>query len=123
MRGNMSELQSILSIFHQQQTMSLSALQRQSALNDINPFYQGQIGIGQSVALSGGLLGAIMGSQLGMSHLGTVREFRKKFKEYSKAEFREMGNKPVIKEILEGMTNLNKEQIKERIEEHLAVAD
>jgi len=81
-----------------------------SDLQQVNvPFYQ--LGLGLAI-----------GNQLGMSHLGTVKEFRKKFKEYSKAEFREMGKSPVIKEILSGMTKLNKEQIKERIEEHLAVA-
>ena len=55
-----------------------------------------------------------------MSHLGTVPESRRKFKEYSKAEFREIGNRPVIKDILSGMTELNKEEIKDRIAEHLA---
>lgn len=55
-----------------------------------------------------------------MSHLGTVKEFRRKFKEYTKEEFRSMGKSPVVKEILSGMTKLNKEQIKDRIAEHLA---
>jgi hypothetical protein len=55
----------------------------------------------------------------GPSHLGAVRDFRKSFKEYSKEEFREMGSKPVVKEILTGLTKLNKEEIVERIREYL----
>ncbi len=57
----------------------------------------------------------------GMSYLGSVRVFRREFKEYSKAEFREISNKPVIKDILSGMTKLNKEEIKDRIAEYLTV--
>lgn len=85
------------------QTAGISALQRQA-------MPQG-FGVG---------LGGYM-SQPGMPHFGTVKEFRNRFKEYTKAEFRGMGSKPVIKEILSGMTKLNKEEIKERIAEHLAL--
>lgn len=55
----------------------------------------------------------------GMNHFGTVKDFRKKFSQYSKEEFRKMGNKPVVKEILLGMTKLNKEEIQNRIAQHI----
>lgn len=54
-----------------------------------------------------------------VEHFTMVKDFRKEFKKYTKAEFREISNKPVIKEILSGMTKLNKDQIKERIAQHL----
>lgn len=81
--------------------------------------YADMLNIARS-ALEQGTAGGIMGvnPSSGMSHLGLVREFRRKFKEYSKAEFREVGSKPVIKDILSGMTKLNKEDIKDRIAEH-----
>jgi hypothetical protein len=60
-----------------------------------------------------------IGQQPGLSHLGTVRDFRKKFKEYTKAEFREMGENPVVKDILKGLSKLNKDEIANRIKEHL----
>ena len=62
---------------------------------------------------------ANMGSTPGMSHFGTVRDFRKKFNQFSKEEFRNISNEPMIKDILSGMTKLNKEQIMLRIKEHL----
>lgn len=144
-------------------TAAQAILQQQSALNNINPFYQSSFGglLGQAAgnvrdafgaqAFQPGMsfpvqalpqddfFGSIPESQRerfierflqarrernmgtpGTSHLGTVKEFRKRFKEYSKADFREMGNKPVVKDILSGMTKLNKDEIKERIAEHLA---
>jgi hypothetical protein len=59
-------------------------------------------------------------SQPGMpSHLGAVKEFRKNFKQYTKEEFRHISNTPIVKNILMGMTELNKDQIKDRIKEHL----
>lgn len=67
-----------------------------------------------------GLGGVSMGVQGELSgHLGMVKTFRKKFKEYTKEEFRHISNKPVIKNILIGMTVLNKEQIADRVKEHL----
>lgn len=57
-----------------------------------------------------------------LTHLSQVKDFRKKFKEYSKAEFREISNQLVIKDILSGMTRLNAEEIKSRIQEHVANA-
>lgn len=55
-------------------------------------------------------------------HLGQVKQMRKRFKEYSKVEFREISNRPVIKDILSGMTKLNSDEIKGRIAEHLTNA-
>lgn len=61
-----------------------------------------------------------MGVQGGVvAHLGMVKTFRKKFKEYTKEEFRHLSNQPMIKHILIGMTSLNKEQIADRVKEHL----
>lgn len=55
----------------------------------------------------------------GDTHLGSVKYFRKKFKEYSKEEFREMSEKPVIKEILAGLAKVPKEDVAERIRLYL----
>jgi len=56
---------------------------------------------------------------LNISHNGQVKYFRKNFKEYSKEEFRDMSNDPMVKEILQGSVKLSKEQIVDRIKEHL----
>jgi hypothetical protein len=64
------------------------------------------------------ILGGSMGG-LPLDHYGHVKKFRKEFKQYTKAEFREMSNKPVVKEILSGLTKLNGDEIAERIKEHL----
>lgn len=98
---------------HRDQTAAL-IMQQRSILNQYSQQYQ--------QSYTSGLMQLLMGNQPGMLHIETIREFRKRFKEHSKAEFREMGNKPVIKDILSGMTKLNKEEIKSRIAEHLAVA-
>lgn len=42
-------------------------------------------------------------------------------KPYSKESFNDMTSEPVIKDILPGSYKLNKEQVKERIKEHMAV--
>lgn len=86
--------------------------QQMQAIQAMQAMPQGQ---GGGVGIGGAM------STPGMPHFGTVKEFRKRFKEYTKAEFREMGSKPVIKEILSCMTKLNKEEIKDRIVEHLAL--
>lgn len=101
----------------------LQAQQAQTQKNILEEMFYHPFSFPQS-ALGQGIAGAAMGvnPNLGMSHLGVVREFRRKFKEYSKVEFREVGSSPVIKDILSGMTKLNKEEIKDRIAEHLAVA-
>lgn len=52
-------------------------------------------------------------------HLGMVKELRKKFKQYSKEEFRNMSKAPIIKDILAGSHKLSKTEIGDRIEEHL----
>ena len=53
-------------------------------------------------------------------HIGLVRDFRRKFKEYTKEEFRDLSNKPMIKDILKGgVTKLNEQQIIERVKETL----
>ena len=66
--------------------------------------------------------GIFMGSPIGSTspfHLGMVREARKKFKEYTKAEFRNISHEPMVKEILSGLTRLNRDQILDRIKEHI----
>lgn len=64
--------------------------------------------------------GGALGAQLGQSgHYSAVKKFRREFKQYTKTEFRELSNKPMIKDILSGMTKLNQDQIKDRIKEHL----
>lgn len=57
--------------------------------------------------------------QLGNTHLGQVRTVRKAFKEYSKEEFRKLGKDPMVKDILTGTVKLDKDQIIERIKEHV----
>lgn len=52
-------------------------------------------------------------------HFGIVKSFRKEFKRYSKNEFRSLSKTPMIKDILSGMTKLNKDQIIDRVKEHL----
>ncbi len=61
-----------------------------------------------------------MGTQIpGHSHFGAVRNFRKEFNKFSKEEFRNISNEPMIKDILSGMTKLNEQQIIARIREHI----
>lgn len=61
----------------------------------------------------------VNGTQLGHGHLGQVRTVRKAFTEYSKEEFRELGKDLMVKHILTGSVKLTKEQILERIKEHV----
>lgn len=81
----------------------------------INPF---KISGGGSIGTGGAGGGWIMGGTP-VEHFGMVRDIRKKFTQYTKEEFRHLSNKPVIKNIVMGMTKLNKDQIAERIKEHL----
>lgn len=76
-------------------------------------FFQQQQLFQQQLGLQG------MCSTPGMSHFGTVKQFRKEFSKFSKEEFRDVSKEPMIKDILSGMTKLNKEQIIRRIKEHL----
>ena len=56
-------------------------------------------------------------------HFRMVRTLRKKFKDYSKEEFRNMSRTPVIKDILSGSHKLTTEEIGNRIKEHLDTLD
>lgn len=55
----------------------------------------------------------------GLGHQGQVQNIRKKFKELSKEEFRNLSNKPIVKEIMPAALKLSKEEILERIKEHI----
>ncbi len=74
-----------------------------------------------------GIQGVALGTQakmvspLGMpvGHFGQVKYFRKKFKEYSKEEFRELSDEPLVKEMLAGMAKVPMEDVAERIKTHL----
>lgn len=87
--------------------------------NKISTFTAQQVSSRQLELLLMSQLGAGMGSTPGMSHFGTVKQFRKEFSKFSKEEFRNVSKEPMIKDILSGMTKLNKEQIIKRIKEHL----
>lgn len=89
----------------------------QQAIHQHTFSFQQGIASNLLVALGGGG-GSIMGGSPS-EHFGMVKTFRKKFKEYTKEEFRHISNQPMIKHILIGMTELNKEQIADRIKEHL----
>jgi len=53
------------------------------------------------------------------SHFGTVRTFRKKFKSYSKEDFRNLSKKPLVKEMLVALEKVPAEDVAERVKAHL----
>lgn len=79
----------------------------------------GSGGVG-GMAIDYGRLMGVPGLQgVAPNHFGQVRQMRKKFKEISKEEFRHLSKEPVVKHILMGAIKLDKEQITERIKEHI----
>jgi hypothetical protein len=93
---------------------------------DITPFIDtGQISMTASVVSFGFDLAnqaaaqAQWGESPAITAFGQLRRIRKRFKEYSKEEFRNMSKEPVIKDILSGSHKLTEEEKQERIKEHL----
>lgn len=101
----------------QQAQRSASTMMSVDLLNQLAQ-YAGPPIYGRSV-FGGGQLGVPGLQGVAPSHFGQVRQMRKKFKEVSKEEFRHLSKEPVVKHILMGATKLDKEQIAERIKEHI----
>jgi hypothetical protein len=55
----------------------------------------------------------------GLRHFGQVKKARERFKEYSKEDFRDISNEPVIKDILTGSCKISFDEKLERINEYL----
>lgn len=50
-----------------------------------------------------------------MSHYSQVRYFRESFKDYSTEDFRKLSKEPLVKDILQGLAVVPKEEVKKRI--------